>query len=135
MQGNDRADATDDQRDDDPDRGEPLISRPVIWRVRLLLPTLAMFVVPRHATGDYPKCTRWYGIVSGIQQRHLLVCADLVDPSARYHQTMQPNTPFVSNAEHWATYPKQPRPVQLRMEAAERLRRLEEAAKAAQTGQ
>jgi hypothetical protein len=45
---------------------------------------------------------------------------------------MQPNAPIISDAEHWATYPDQPRPVQLRMEAAERLRRLEEAAKAAQ---
>ena len=43
---------------------------------------------------------------------------------------MQSETPLISDAEHWATYPDQPRSVQIRMEAAERLRRLDEAAKA-----
>jgi uncharacterized protein HemY len=44
---------------------------------------------------------------------------------------VQNETPLISDAEHWATYPAQSRSVQIRVEAAERLRRLDEAAKAA----
>jgi hypothetical protein len=38
--------------------------------------------------------------------------------------------PQVSDAAHWAQYPTQPRSVQSRMQAAERLHRLAEVAKA-----
>jgi hypothetical protein len=54
----------------------------------------------------------------------------------RYRRTMTNEVaPLISDAEHWATYPDQPRPVQIRMDAAERLRHLDKAAKAAQANE